>query len=195
MSIMALRKLTQLVFYAVLAVCLGVLTYDKEFSWRQNLALIVAGILSWQLIEYGLHRYIFHYSARSDFGQKLVYAAHLSHHDNPRAPSKFLSGFVLSAPVATAYWLLLYLASGSAHFATYLLIGVGVGYISYQLLHFQAHHRRPRLRVFRYLQTYHMLHHYRTPELRFGVTSPLIDLVLGTFRPVRKRSLRHSAGE
>ena len=191
MSIMALRKLAQLFFYAAMAVGLGLLTYDKEFSWRQNFALIAVGILSWQLIEYGLHRYIFHYSARSGIGQKLVYAAHLSHHENPRAPSKFLSGFVLSAPIATAYWLLLYLASGSAHFATYLLIGVGVGYISYQLLHFQAHHRRPRLRVFRYLQTYHMLHHYRTPELRFGVTSPLIDMVLGTFRPLRKRSLRH----
>jgi dihydroceramide fatty acyl 2-hydroxylase len=190
-SIMALRKLTQLFFYALMAVCLGFVTYDNEFSWRQNFALIAVGILSWQLIEYGLHRYIFHYSARSRFGQKLVYAAHLSHHDNPRAPSKFLSGFVLSAPIATAYWLLLYLASGSAHFATYLLIGVGVGYISYQLLHFQAHHRRPRLRVFRYLQTYHMLHHYRTPELRFGVTSPVIDLVFGTFRPLRKKSLRH----
>ncbi|HTG94655.1 MAG TPA: sterol desaturase family protein [Pyrinomonadaceae bacterium] len=191
MSIMALRKLTQLFFYAVMAVCLGLLTYDKGFSWRQNFALLGLGILSWIFIEYGLHRFIFHYSARSSLGRKLVYAAHLSHHENPKAPSKFLPGFVLSAPVATAYWLLLYLASGSAHFATYLLIGVGVGYITYQLLHFQAHHLRPRLRVFRYLQTYHMLHHYRTPELRFGVTSPLIDLVFGTFRPLRRKSLRH----
>ncbi len=191
MSSTAWRQLAPVYVYTPIAVCLGLLTYDKEFSWRQNLALLVLGILSWTIIEYGLHRFIFHYSARSSFGQKLVWAAHLSHHENPRAKSRLFSSFVVSAPVATAYWLLLYISTGSQHFASYLLIGVAVGYITYQLLHFQAHHRRPRLRIFRYLQTYHMLHHYRTPELRFGVTSPLIDLVFGTFRPVRKQSLRH----
>ena len=187
MSAKALKQLMPVWVYTVVALVLGTLSYDPQFSWRQNLALVISGILSWTLIEYGLHRFIFHYSARSDFGKKFIYAAHLAHHENPRALRGILSGFVLSAPVAAVYGLMLYVTTGSAHIASYLLIGVAVGYITYQLLHYQAHHRKPRLRILRYLQAYHLLHHYRTPELRFGVTTPVIDVVFGTFRPVTKR--------
>ena len=187
MSGKALKQLMPVWVYTVVAVVLGLLSYDREFSWRQNLALVISGILSWILIEYGLHRFIFHYSARSSFGKKFIYAAHLSHHEDPRALRGIFSGFTLSAPVALVYGLLLYGTTGSAHVTSFLLIGVAVGYITYQLLHYQAHHRKPRLRILRYLQAYHLLHHYRTPELRFGVTTPILDLVFGTFRPVTRR--------
>jgi sterol desaturase/sphingolipid hydroxylase (fatty acid hydroxylase superfamily) len=58
------------------------------------------------------------------------------------------------------------------------------------LLHYRAHHRRARLRLFRYLRKYHLLHHYKTPELRFGVSSPLFDIIFGTFQPVASRNKR-----
>jgi sterol desaturase/sphingolipid hydroxylase (fatty acid hydroxylase superfamily) len=59
---------------------------------------------------------------------------------------------------------------------------MSAGYFFYEWLHFQCHHGNSRLRVLRYLRKYHLLHHYKTPELRFGVTSPLFDLIFGTFR-------------
>jgi sterol desaturase/sphingolipid hydroxylase (fatty acid hydroxylase superfamily) len=137
------------------------------------------------LIEYALHRFVFHYRARSLLGKKLLYTAHLSHHENPRATSRLFSGLVISLPIATAYLLLAWLATGSVRAAAYLFTGLVAGYCCYEWLHFQAHHRRPRLRLFRYLRRYHLLHHHQTPEQRFGVTSPLFDVLLGTFRPVR----------
>jgi sterol desaturase/sphingolipid hydroxylase (fatty acid hydroxylase superfamily) len=137
------------------------------------------------LIEYALHRFVFHYRARSLLGKKLLYAAHLSHHENPRATSRLFSGLVISLPIATAYLLLAWFATGSVRAAAYLFTGLVAGYCCYEWLHFQAHHRRPRLRLFRYLRRYHLLHHHQTPEQRFGVTSPLFDVLLGTFRPVR----------
>jgi sterol desaturase/sphingolipid hydroxylase (fatty acid hydroxylase superfamily) len=117
-----------------------------------------------------------------------VYAAHLSHHENPRGTNQFFSSLLVSLPVAIVFLLLAWIVTGSLHAAAYTFAGLAGGYSCYEWLHFQAHHRRPRLRVFRYLRRYHLLHHYQTPELRYGVTSPLIDLILGTFRPVRKRS-------
>jgi sterol desaturase/sphingolipid hydroxylase (fatty acid hydroxylase superfamily) len=30
------------------------------------------------------------------------------------------------------------------------------------------------------VKRYHMLHHFRTPDARFGVSSPLWDIVFGT---------------
>jgi hypothetical protein len=185
------KQLTPVYFYTAIVVCLVSLTHGEGFSWRRNILLIAVGALSWTLIEYALHRFIFHYSARSAFGQRLVYAAHLAHHENPRALSRLFSSLLISLPIATAYWLLAWVATGSLHTASYLFTGVTAGYLVYEWLHFQAHHRRPRLRFFRYLRKYHLLHHYQTPELRFGVTSPLLDVIFRTYRPVRKPLRRH----
>jgi sterol desaturase/sphingolipid hydroxylase (fatty acid hydroxylase superfamily) len=180
------KHLTPVYFYSALVVCLIAFTRGEDFSWRKNFLLLTVGVFSWTLIEYGLHRFIFHFSARSAFGKQFVYAAHLSHHENPRATNRLFSSLLVSLPVATAYLLLAWIVTGSLRAASILFTGLSAGYFCYEWLHFQAHHRRPRLRFFRYLRKYHLLHHYQTPELRFGVTSPLIDLVLGTFRPVRK---------
>lgn len=186
MSVAGWKQFKPVYFYTALVVCLIAVTRGESFSWYHNLLFIGVGVFSWTLIEYALHRFIFHYSARSAFGRKLVYAAHLSHHENPRATNRLFSGLALSLPISTGYVLLARIVTGSWHAAAYLFAGLAAGYFCYEWLHFQAHHRRPRLRLFRYLRKYHLLHHYQTPHHRFGVTTPLLDLVFGTFRPVRK---------
>lgn len=188
MSITRWKQLTPVYFYTALVVCLIFFTRGAGSSWRRNLLLIGLGTLSWTLIEYGLHRFVFHYSARSVFGRKLLYAAHLSHHENPRATNRLFSSLLVSLPIATAYFLLTWLATSSLQAAAYLFTGLVAGYFCYEWLHFQAHHLRPQLRPFKYLRTYHLLHHHETDGLRFGVTSPLFDFIFGTFRPVRSVS-------
>jgi hypothetical protein len=108
-------------FYITLVACLIVITSEESFSWRLNFLLIGLGVLSWALIEYGLHRFIFHYNARSVFGKKLLYAAHISHHDYPRASNQFFAGLVLSLPIATVYFLSAWVVTGSLHAASYRL--------------------------------------------------------------------------
>jgi sterol desaturase/sphingolipid hydroxylase (fatty acid hydroxylase superfamily) len=120
----------------------------------------------------------------------MVHAVHLSHHDNPRLRGRVFSGLVISAPVATAYLLLAWFTIGSLRAAAYLFTGLMMGYFYYEWLHFRSHHRKARLRLFRYLRRYHLLHHYQTPKLRFGVSSPLFDIIFGTFRPVPTRRLK-----
>jgi sterol desaturase/sphingolipid hydroxylase (fatty acid hydroxylase superfamily) len=177
------------VFYTAVVLCLFTLTRGDAISWSASVALLGSGLLSWGLLEYGLHRFAFHYDARSELGRKFVYAAHLAHHDNPRAIDGIYSGLLISTPVATAYLLLARLITGSWGAASYLFTGLVIGYFYYQWLHFRSHHRRAKRRVFRYLQKYHLLHHHQTPELRFGVTSPLFDIVFGTFQPVSSRGV------
>lgn len=195
---MAVKALAPLYFYTAVVLCLLTITRGEALSFSFGLLLLASGVLSWGLLEYGLHRFIFHYDARTELGKKLVYAAHLSHHDDPRATNRFFSSLVISAPVAAAYLLLAWVATGSLRAASFLFAGLALGYFYYEWLHFRAHHRRARLWLFRYLRKYHLLHHYRTPELRFGVTSPLFDVIFGTFRPVaainrkRRRSVPRS---
>lgn len=186
MPVAGWKQFKPVYFYTALVVCLIAFTRRENFSWYHDFLFIGLGILSWTLIEYALHRFVFHFRAHSDFGRKLVYAAHLSHHENPHATTRLVSSLVFSLPIAAGYVLLAWLVTGSFHAAAYLFAGLTAGYFCYEWLHFQAHHRRPRLRVLRYLRKYHLLHHYQTPELRFGVTTPLLDLIFGTFRPVRK---------
>ena len=189
------KHLTPAYFYTALVACLIVITSEDGFSWRQNLLLIGFGVLSWELIEYSLHRFVFHYSARSMFGKRLLYAAHISHHDYPRASNHLVASLLLSLPIATVYFLLAWVVTGSLHAASYLFAGLSAGYFCYEWLHFQAHHRRPRLRLFKYLRKYHLLHHHDTPGLRFGVTSPVFDILFGTFRPVMKPLVCHKKAQ
>ena len=183
MAVAAWRQFTPLYFYTGVALCLGLLAARADLSAGIIALLLGLGFLSWSLIEYGLHRFIFHYDARSRFGRKLVYQAHLSHHENPAATDRIFASLFMSTPIAAAYWLLAWAAIGSSAAASWLFIGMAAGYFCYEWLHFQCHHGRSRLRIIRYLKKYHLLHHYKTPELRFGVTSPLFDFVFGTFRP------------
>jgi sterol desaturase/sphingolipid hydroxylase (fatty acid hydroxylase superfamily) len=186
----AVKALAPLYFYTAVVLCLLTLTRGEAISFSFGLLLLATGVLSWGLLEYALHRFIFHYDARTELGKKLVYAAHLSHHDDPRATNRIFSSLMISAPVAAVYVVLGRVATGSWRAASFLFAGLALGYFYYEWLHFRAHHRRARLRMFRYLRKYHLLHHYRTPELRFGVTSPLFDVIFGTFRPVASRRMR-----
>jgi sterol desaturase/sphingolipid hydroxylase (fatty acid hydroxylase superfamily) len=182
-------KLTPLFFYTAVIVCLFIVTRNEALSWTATLVLLVAGLLSWGLIEYVLHRFVFHYDARSESGRKIVYAVHLSHHENPDSRDEIFASLLISAPVAAAYLLLARFTTGSWRAVTYLFTGLVLGYFYYEWLHFRSHHRRARLRLFRYLKKYHLLHHHQTPNLRFGVSSPLFDILFGTFRPVSSRPL------
>lgn len=184
-------QFTPFYFYTAAALCLGAAAAAQGggLSVVVVLLLLVSGLLSWGLIEYALHRFVFHHDARSEAGRRLVYAAHLSHHEDPGAADRLFASLRMSAPIAAGYWLLAWGATGSWRAASYLFVGLVAGYFYYEWLHYQAHHGRPRLRPFRYLRGYHLLHHHRTPGLRFGVTSPLFDLAFGTFRPAGRRRL------
>ena len=73
-------KLTPLFFYTAVIVCLFIVTRNEALSPTVSLVLLVSGVLSWGLIEYVLHRFVFHYDAKSELGRKVVYGVHLSHH-------------------------------------------------------------------------------------------------------------------
>ncbi len=185
--VVARRRFTTSYFYAGLVLCLGfVAARAGLFSWI-TVPLLIIGLFSWSVFEYVMHRLIFHYDARSRLGRKFLYHAHVSHHENPTAQSGLSSSLIMGLPIGAAYWLLAWVTTGSWVTASWLFIGLAAGFFSYKWVHFQCHHRRSRLRLLRYLRHYHLLHHFKTPELRFGVTSPLFDLVFGTFRAPSQR--------
>jgi sterol desaturase/sphingolipid hydroxylase (fatty acid hydroxylase superfamily) len=53
-------------------------------------------------------------------------------------------------------------------------------YLIYDLTHYAQHHFSMRSGNAKYIKRYHMAHHYKSPNTRYGVSSPLWDWVFGT---------------
>jgi hypothetical protein len=82
-------QFTPFYFYSVAAVTLAAVSWSGGESAGHLLLLLAFGLFSWGFVEYFLHRFIFHYDARSESGRKVLYAAHLSHHENPTATNQY----------------------------------------------------------------------------------------------------------
>jgi sterol desaturase/sphingolipid hydroxylase (fatty acid hydroxylase superfamily) len=184
------RQLTPFYFYTVVALTFVTAAAISETrSLTSIVGLCLIGVLTWGVIEYSLHRFAFHFEAQTEKGRKRVYAMHLSHHEDPRNMDDLFAGLRLSLPLAFVYCLLAWSITRSWQAVAYLFAGLTLGYFTYEFLHYQAHHLSLRLRLFRYLKKYHLLHHHQSSALRFGVTSPLFDYLFGTFKStVQKRS-------
>lgn len=180
------KQFTPFIFYTATATILGIAAATSEVRSSVNIMLLlVGGLVSWTIIEYFLHRFAFHHSAPPhSISRRLLSASHQKHHDHPQAVDQLFASLRMSVPIALSYYLLTWLIIGDWRATSYLFIGLVCGYFSYEWLHYQAHHGAPRLRPLKYLRTYHLLHHHRTPDLRFGVTSPVIDYLCGTFRAI-----------
>jgi dihydroceramide fatty acyl 2-hydroxylase len=138
-----------------------------------------AGLAVWSLAEYVIHRFVFHLAPSSPGGKRLQYIVHGVHHDHPRDPLRLLMPPAPAAVVATMLYGLFRVVLGPAwvdpFFASFL-----TGYLLYDYTHLALHRRNPRTRLGRYLRRRHMLHHFVTPDARWGVTSPFWDWVFRT---------------
>ena len=142
--------------------------------------LFGAGVLLWTLMEYLMHRFVFHLTPRGRFGVLFAYLIHGVHHAFPEDRRRWLMPPIVSVPIAAVLSFPALLLVGPA--STPVLGGAAFGYLAYDLLHYASHAGSLRGRVSRYLRQHHLTHHYRMPETRFGVSSPLWDRVFGTLR-------------
>jgi sterol desaturase/sphingolipid hydroxylase (fatty acid hydroxylase superfamily) len=134
----------------------------------------VVGLLSWTLLEYGLHRFVFH-------ERHLGVAAareHTEHHAKVSwfAPwsSKLLLAVVLLVPLVGVGLPLL--GFGAVAWA----VGVVCAWLAYEWLHRRLHTHGPLNAYGRWARRHHFFHHFRDPHRNYGVSSPVWDVVFGT---------------
>ena len=143
------------------------------------------GVVLWSFTEYTLHRFVFHYKPRSKRQERIVFLFHGIHHAQPQCKTRLVMPPAVSIPLSLAYYGLLSLILGRLlgipQWTWPIYSGLVVGYLAYDLTHYATHHFAMRRGIFKFLKRYHMQHHYKTPNQRFGVSSPLWDLVFGTF--------------
>ncbi|MEM1028883.1 MAG: sterol desaturase family protein [Myxococcota bacterium] len=142
-------------------------------------ALAAAGWLAWSLVEYLLHRYVFHYVKPRPWQRRFHFIAHGVHHDFPQDAARLVMPLGVSIPLGLAFFLVA-LALFPLDITIALMVGFGGGYLLYDAIHYATHHLRPRTRLGKYLKKYHMVHHTGVEGL-WGVSQPLWDFVLGTY--------------
>jgi len=150
------------------------------WSAAESSYLFGGGVMLWTLIEYLMHRFVFHLTPRNRLGVLFAYLIHGVHHAFPEDRRRWLMPPIVTVPVATVLFFVLRLLVGTA--SPPIFAGALFGYLVYDLLHYASHAGALGGRVPRYLRQHHLTHHYRLPETRFGVSSPLWDRVFGTLR-------------
>ncbi len=130
----------------------------------------LAGVFLWTLGEYLMHRFGMH-ALR---GKGLASREHLRHHANR-------DSILEKWPIAWA---------GIIAVGVFVLrpiggwpLGLGwiAGYGFYDLMHWRAHRRAPRNGYDRWLRKHHFHHHFHAPMRNHGVTTPVWDMVFGTY--------------
>lgn len=153
----------------------GLLLYELNGSGfalhaRWGFAFVCGAIL-WTLVEYLLHRFVYHEVA----GIKELHGMHHAH------PSDYVGSPIWISLVSFAFFLTVLALLWDMEIALGTTCGLMVGYVSYLLVHDAVHRwqlgERSLLRSHRLRHLRH--HRYQVPG-NFGVTTGFWDLVFGT---------------
>ena len=171
---------TPLVLYTpVVVACLYFAVARYSMGAALILGLLVAGYVAWTLMEYWLHRTIFHLRLPGPLGERLHFLMHGVHHDYPHDHTRLVMPPAISVTLAVLVFGLLYVVVGLELMLPFFA-GIVTGYIGYDTLHWYTHAGKPKSRLLRYLRREHLIHHFKENETRYGVSCPWWDHAFGT---------------
>ncbi len=137
---------------------------------------VLAGMISWSLMEYLIHRFLGHKHRNNPFAGE-----HLRHHAEGNyfaPPWKKVGAAVLvvglAAPLAS-------LLVGPA-LGTLYAVSFTSTYLTYELFHLRAHTHAGSTAYGRWLRRHHFAHHFHGAAYNHGVTSSVWDHVFGTYK-------------
>jgi len=159
--------------YPCIVAILGALAIGRApRDWQALGVAFLAGLCAWTLLEYLVHRWIFHHAP-------WVRRQHAAHHDDPKAlvgTPTWLSVATLSVVVMLPSMVAEGLAIGSSFSA-----GLVLGYLWYCIVHYGVHHWHVARRgYFSRMKRRHAIHHQVDVGSNFGVTTSVWDRLFGT---------------
>lgn len=153
--------------------------FHPSLVWWQIPAYFSLGIIIWSITEYVMHRFVFHYEPPGKLGKRLHFIFHGVHHDYPNDSKRLVMPPSVSIPLALLFYFGFKILLGAALVAPFFA-GFLVGYLFYDMLHYAVHHVNSNNKIFIALKTHHLKHHFKEPDLGYGVSSPIWDVVVGT---------------
>ena len=168
-------------------VVLGISVYSYTvIGLLPTLSMLFYGVLFWTLMEYVLHRWLFHRRPSSwHFDKVQMFMLHGYHHEFPNDPWRLVAPPIMSWPGAVIVGTLQISILGWTY-GLPLLAGTILGYLAYDWIHYYEHHGRPTSKVAKWMRRLHSIHHFNDPEVNHGISSPLWDGLFATYRDSKK---------
>jgi sterol desaturase/sphingolipid hydroxylase (fatty acid hydroxylase superfamily) len=175
-----------IIYFPVIAYLLYRSTAVYYLDFGTIVLLFLAGMAAWSLTEYLLHRFIFHFPAKSDFGKKIHFIFHGVHHDYPSDSKRLVMPPSVSIPLAVIFYFIFLIVFGKSLMLPFFA-GFILGYLFYDITHYAIHHFNMHSRIWLAIKNHHMLHHYHDEYKGYGVSSPFWDFVFRTHFDKAKR--------
>jgi dihydroceramide fatty acyl 2-hydroxylase len=159
----------------------GSAVHDGTTTWTLLAAFFPLGFLTWQVLEYFIHKKVFHWLGVGPITRRFHDIVHGFHHKYPDDDTR------LVMPLAVSIGLASVIAGGLwfIHRPELTLpwwVGLVCGYLWYDFLHWSTHHREPLTEWGRRQRAHHMMHHFGDHEANFGISHRWIDRLLGTLK-------------
>lgn len=148
----------------------------------------VAGLILYMVGEYTTHRFLFHMKPpKKPFLLKLIRRLHYDHHEYPNDLKLLFLPLWYTLPQFLIIGTVLYvLTKNSALVIAFLSGSIGM-LLYYEWTHFVAHRPITPLTPWgKWMKKYHLLHHYKNEHYWYGVTTPSLDLICGTYKDEKK---------
>jgi len=149
------------------------------------LVFVPVGIITWTLFEYLMHKYFYHMLPTNNIKGWIQYHMHGLHHEYPKDKGRLAMPPLLIIPIAFSFLYFFMLFMGDLTYA--FTPGFLVGYSGYLCVHYIVHAYQPPNNTFKVLWINHSIHHYKDPDVAFGVSTTVWDHVFGTM-PKKKRT-------
>lgn len=143
--------------------------------------MVLLGMLSWSFLEYATHRWLYHTVFKSKRFRWFIEAFHLHHHHNLTDYRVLNAGLFLIYPLAAFFWILVFVLTSSTALASCYGIGTLVYYFFYENVHYFIHYKVHSGGYMKFIQKYHLHHHYKRWNKNYGNTLTIWDRLLGTY--------------
>lgn len=189
-----------------LPVTLACLVAARSLPVPLLLAAALGGATLWQLMEYAIHRFVFHREPCGYWGVTLHFLLHGCHHKYPTDALRLVFPPAVGATVALGVYCTLrlvlprvctdeFMERISAHvlfdMARSQAVALGVlggwiaAYVMYDCFHFAMHHGAVAGAYMLHMRAKHMHHHYCEPSRGFGISSNTLDRLFRTMVDAR----------
>ena len=157
----------------------------QEGTRKENICMFTLGFFFWTVLEYVLHRFLFHmedqfYFVKHSKFQAIHFLVHGIHHAFPCDAYRLVFPPILGLPLWMSIVAILKTLLPSRVLNS-VLFGISCGYWIYDLTHYYFHHSNPAEGSWaKNMKVYHMQHHYKNGTVGFGVTNKFWDRVFDT---------------
>lgn len=155
---------------------------EANYSLMASVIGFCGGVFIWTLIEYFMHRFLFHLETKTPMGNFYHFFAHGIHHLAPLDPTRLTFPPVFSIFIVTFFYKFFLMAESILIPYHSWFAGGLFGYVAYDTMHYFFHHGElcEKVPYMKYMRSHHFKHHYVGVAGNYGVSTAFWDHIFGT---------------